>query len=323
MEESFEILIKNYDRINNKYFLGKQEIDIINSQELVVLLKKLPFNSEKFAVPIQIITHDLIIEKKDENLLTYEYNRLFPYNIRLSKKEFELNEFNKIFDSEKHKTVEYLISYLYVGFLFGLWCYFFSFNSQTIFIFIGQDFGTIAIIFFLLWLFLVSIGGFSYFFYDFVSKPIMYNYKIPLKYSKPSNYILKKNELNHFFLFTGQLFYFFLLYYLYFVHTSLYLIEDKLIIFFVFFVLGSIIAIHYLAISVKLLVSNSKIKKNLLAFSYALLQNLNVQKEEQELNLKIVNDIENSKKIAFGLISRIIGFLTLILAIIPNILFNP
>ncbi len=323
MEELFEILIKNYDRINNKYFLGKQEIDTFNYQKLVDLLKELPFNSEKFAVPIQIITQDLIIEKKDENLFTYEYNRIFPYNIRFSKKEYELNELNKIFDSKKPKRVEYLKSSLYVSFLFVLWCYFFSFNSQTIFIFIGQDFGTIAIIFFLLWLFLVSIGGFSYFFYDFVSKPIMYNYKIPLKYSKPSNYILKKNELNHFFLFTGQLFYFFLLYYLYFVHTSLYLIEDKLIIFFVFFVLGSIIAIHYLAISVKLLVSNSKIKKNLLAFSYTLLQNLNVQKEEQELNLKIVNDIENSKKIAFGLISRIIGFLTLILAIIPNILFNP
>lgn len=323
MEESFKILIKNYDRINKKYFLGKQEIDTFKFQDLVVLLKELSNNSEKFAVPIQIITHDLIIEKKDKNLFTYEYNRLFPYNIRLSKKEFELNELNNIFDSKKPKRVEYLKSSLYFSFLFVLWFYFVSFNIQSIVIFIGQNFGTMTINIFFSWLFFVSTGGFLYFIYDFISKPIMYNYKIPLKYSKPSNYILKKNELYHFFLFTGQLFYFFILYYLYFAHANLILIEDLFNLFKVMLIPGSIIAIHYLVISVKLLVSNFKIKKKLLVFSYALLQNLNVQKEEQELNLKIVNDIENSKSISFGLISGIIGFLTLILAIIPNILFNP
>lgn len=323
MEESFEILIKNYDRINKKYFLGKQEIDTINNQDLVVLLKELPFNSEKFAVPIQIITHDLIIEKKDENILICKYNRPFPYNIRLSKKEFELKKFKEIFDNKEHEIVEFYIAFLYVIILFSFWYYFVLVNSQSIFILIGQNFGTMTINLFLLWLFLISIVGSLYFIYDFVLKPIKLKYKIPLIYSKPSNYILKKNELNHFFLFTGQLFYFFLLYYLYFADANLILIEDKLIIFFVVLIFGSIISIHYLVISAILRVSNFKIKNKLLTYSYALLQNLNVQKEEQELNLKIVNDIENSKCITFGFISRIIGLLTLILAIIPNILFNP
>ena len=171
MEESFEILIKNYDRINKKYFLGKQEIDTINYQELVILLKELPFNSEKFAVPIQIITHDLIIEKKYEKKFVYKYNRPFPYNIRLSKKEFELNEFKFFFDNKEHKTVEYFISFLYVTILFFFWFYFVLANSQSIFILIGQNFGTMTINFFLLWLFLVSIGGSFYFIYDSGFKP--------------------------------------------------------------------------------------------------------------------------------------------------------
>lgn len=324
MKNSIEILIKNYDRINKKYFLGKQEIITINYQELVDLLKELPFNSEKIAIPIQIITHDLIIEKKDETHFTFEYNKPFPHNnICLLKKNFELNKFKEIFNDKEYKVVEYLKSFIYVFILYWFWSYFVLANNQSIFILIGQNFGTMTINFFLLWLLLVSIVGSWYFIYDFALKPIKLKYKIPLKYSKPSDYILKKNELNHFILFTGQLFYFFLLYYLYFADANLIIVEDRLIAFFVILIPACIIAIHYLAISAKLLISNYKIKKKLLAFSYALLQNLNVQKEEQELNLKIVNDIENSKIITFGFIPKIIGFLILILAIIPNILFNP
>ena len=323
MKKLIEVLIKNYDRITKKYFFGKQEIININFQELVVLLKDLPFNSEKFPVPVQIITHDLIIKRLNEDFYTYEYNRLFPYNISLSKKKFKLNEFNKIFNNKKPKLVEYLKSYVYVGFIYILWIYFVSANSNSIFILIGQNFGTMTINSFLLWLLLVSIGGSLYFIYDSIIKLSRQNNKIPLKYSKPSDYIVKKNDLNHFFLFTGQLFYFFLLYYLYFAHANLVLVEEKLNTFLMFLIPGSIIAVHYLAIAVKLFVSNSKIKNKVLAFSYALLQNINVQRAEQELNLKIVIDIENSRNFTFGFVAKILGSLALLLAILPNISFNP
>ena len=239
------------------------------------------------------------------------------------KKKIKLDEVKTIFDNKEHIIGEYLKSYAYVGVLYFLWYYFFLVNCQSIFILIGQNFGTMTINSFLIWLIFVLIGGTLYFIYDSFLKPFKLKYKIPLKYSKPSNYIVKKNDLNHFFLFTGQLLYFFLLYYLYFAHANLMLVEENLHNFLMFLLPGSMVAIHYLAIAVKLFATNSKIKNKLIAFSYALLQNINVQREEQELNLKIVNDIENSKKFTYGLIAKFIGSLTLILAILPNISINP
>ena len=128
--------------------------------------------------------------------------------------------------------------------------------------------------------------------------------------------------MNQFFLFTSQLIYIFIFYLLYFPYVTIEITNALIGIYYGFLIVGGVISIHYLYTILSQLSLNLKLKKKFLIFSYSSLQNLNFQSENYSIIIKMISDVENSKLLSFGLISRIVGIITLFFAVIPNIVYT-
>ena len=320
MINTFKILILNYDKIGKKYVLGKQEILSLEFKELENLLKDIPYDDGN-VIPIQIITEEFIITKTSKKSFTWENNRFLPHtNIKTSKKEFKLDKFRVLYDSyDKINQRDFRKSYAYTFLISVIWFYFTIVNIQIIIILLTIDFGNVSINIFLLWLAMITYIGFYNFSHENLPMLLSKKTRIPIEYFNPSIIIPKKNEVSIFFLFTSQLIYFLIFYMLYFRDITIVLIETLLIAFYVFLFFGVVISIHYLLIIIYRYRFNLLIKKKSLVFLYELLQNSNIQSENYHLIIKLISEIENSKAISYGPISKIVGILTFFFAIIPNI----
>jgi len=289
-------------------------------KELEDLINDLPYN-EKDPFPIKIITEDFIIIKESRETFSIKNNRLFIHHV--FKRKYKLNSFKKVFNSsDKIKKSDYFSSYFYVLVMFVVWFYFVIANINSISVLLTQNFANASITTFLLWLSLISIIAFYYFIYINIAKPFFRKYKILLDYFNPYEAIIEKNEIIIFFLFTFQIIYFYILYPLYIPYTNLIIIEYRLQIFYGFFTAGIFISIHYAAINITRLLLNLKNKRNVLTYLYASLQRLKIQDENYILITKLVEDLENFKIISFGLITKIVSSITLLFAIIPNIVYT-
>ncbi len=133
---------------------------------------------------------------------------------------------------------------------------------------------------------------------------------------------IERNDISVFFLFTFQIIYFFIFLPLYIPYTNLIIVGSKLQIFYGFFATGILISLHYAIINITRFFLNLKKKKNVLTYLYGSLQGLKIQDENYILNTKMVEDLENSKIISFGLIIKIVSSITFLIAIIPNIVFT-
>lgn len=295
----------------------------MNLKDLEKFLCEIPYN-DKNVIPIQVVGEEFIITKMGNNSYIYELNRFLPHNsIRTKKIEFKLEDFQEIYKScDKIKNKELWKTTIYVGFISFIWAYFLITNIQMILLLFTIGFGNVPINLFLMWLYLLSLIGWIYSLIENIGKPFIKHRRIPTGFFNPSDIILKKNELNAFFLFSSQLVYFFTIYILYFPYTPLTIIDPLLLNFFIFLTIGSGISIHYLWIFLRQLQYNFKIKNNTLPFLYALAQDLTYQNENYYIITKMINDIEKSKLISFGVIPKIVGIITFFLATIPNIIYT-
>ena len=180
------------------------------------MLKDIPYD-DSYVIPIQIITEDFIITKINKKSFTHENNQFLPLNnIKISKKEFKLDEFKDICESyDKIKQGDFWKSFYYVLGILVVWLYFISVNIQTIILFLTIDFGNVSDNIFLLWLAMVTYFGFYNFLNENIRKPIITKFRFQVEHFNSSDLIVKKNEVNQFILFASQLFYFFIFYMLY------------------------------------------------------------------------------------------------------------
>ena len=289
-------------------------------KDLKELINDLPYN-ENDPIPIQVITEDFIIKKESRDKVSIKNNIFFLHNI--GKRKYTSDRFKKVFNSSNRlNKQDYIRTLVYILSICVVWFYFFILNIELISILLTQNFANASITSFLLWLSFISIIGFGYFISINIVKPFFRTYKLPLEFFNPSKVIIEENDLNLFCLFTSQLIYLPIIIPLYIPYTNLVIDLSKLSIFNGFFISGIFISIHYAVIILIRLNLNYKKRKSFLTYTYEFLQKLKMLDASYILINKMIGDVENQKIVSFGLITKVVSFLTILFALIPNIIYT-
>ena len=155
-----KVLLQNFNRKNNKFEIGKQEIFYTSLRGLKDFLFKIPYDTSNSIIPIKIIIDNLIFEKLDLQHVRYEWNSFYTYRYIKRKKIIKIQELDQLLYSSKKGFYSRIIDIVVIILYFIVWSFITMFNLTSVrnFILPGDTNKIVNIFFF--WLIILTLVGF-------------------------------------------------------------------------------------------------------------------------------------------------------------------
>ncbi len=308
-----KVLLQNFNRKNNKFEIGKQEIFYTSMKGLKDFLFKIPYDTSNSTIPIKIIIDNLIIEKLDIQHVRYEWNSFYIYRLIKRKKIAKIGELDQLLTTSKKGFYSKIIDLAVIMLSFVVWFLITIFNLASVQNFIiPGDPNKIVNIFFL-WLIILTLVGFlNYFIKNILINITLYRKKfiLELKYNIIDD--IKTIDITNLLFLISQYFYIIFIFYYF---PNAYLRPRGYVMYISLLILGIIIITQEMVQTCRDLYSNYKKKKNYLLTLYTL---INYSKSENSITyLTMSLNLKRSTLIDQRLWKILIGLLIFLLSLIP------
>jgi len=318
--DKFNILTRNFDLREFNYKFGKQEIVDYNYEELDHLMEELPNNDTCLPYKVEIITEDFIIHKNKDNDFKFRYNRIIPFKTNLkSKKKFEMKDIRNLQSNKNEWLKIFLPSFFYWIVNFVLFTYFFILYLDIMTTLVEVDFGTFSVRIYLLWALIFPFVGILLSFKE-IYNIIEQKFLIPIYYRNPIEDFIKKNSIIKSVIYFWQLIYLLVYLFGYIPKTNLSIVLNLFWIYIISVIISIALGLNQLIINLKLYIYNKRNKENILDFLYLKIQDPNIASTIHINYIKMIRHLEESPKISFDFITKIISLFSFLIAILPSII---
>ena len=307
------VLLQNFNRKNNKFEIGRQEIFYTSMKGLKDFLLKIPYDTSNSTIPIKIIIDNLIIEKLDLQHIRYEWNSFFTYRFIKRKKIVKIRELDQLLYTSKKGDYSKIIDIVLIALYFIVWILITIFNLASVQNFIIlADTNKVVNIFFL-WLIILSLVGFlNYFIKNILINISLYRKKFILEFRYNVIDDIKAIDITNLLLLISQYFYIIFIFYYF---PNAYLRPQGYAMYISLLIIGMIIITQEMVQTFRDLYLNYKKKKN-----YLLTLNTLINYSKGENSITFLTLALNLKKLTLidqRLWKILIGLLIFLLSLIP------